>query len=414
MENLNEEKPIKKSKKGLVAILAIIIIAILVGIYCFYNSSSKANNIFVSQINKAIDNMSSAEEYETLNATVALSGKIETEDENIKAIADYINDSKLILNVQADSEAKKESLSLDIDYQNESLMSGKLYYASGDDNIYLYVDELFDKYFKINLNDLENSEETISELEDVFSQGTLSMGQKINQKKAITILKKEIKEKLKPEYFSQEKVDGMKRSTMKLTIGELKKIVAEIATDLKDNEEFLNCYENQDDIKTILQDAISAMSETEEYDNYNIAMSIYTKGLFSKDLAKFEFTVSDDQNQEITFNINKIDDENYEFYMNFKFEENNMNANVDTLKGTLKIEEVDKNTTKCTINADVPDLGKITLNVETKVTENTDLDSIDVSNSVDVNKLTEDDVFTIYTNLQNMKIFSLIAPMFMY
>ena len=58
----------------------------------------------------------------------------------------------------------------------------------------------------------------------------------------------------------------------------------------------------------------------------------------------------------------------------------------------------------------VPDLGKATLNIEIKNDSKTDLDSIDVSDSVDIRNLSQVDSMKIYSNLMSMKIYPLIAP----
>ena len=55
---------------------------------------------------------------------------------------------------------KKALISANIDYQNENLLNGKIYYSNGDENVYVYVQDLFDKYFNgssslLNFNSYE-------------------------------------------------------------------------------------------------------------------------------------------------------------------------------------------------------------------------------------------------------------------
>ncbi len=405
MENENQEQPIKKSKKGLMlCILAIIIIAILVGGVYYYKSQTKAANVFAKQINEVIDSYGEEEEYDTINATVALSGKIDTEEESVKPIAEYINKSKITFNVQMDNKAKTENVNLDVDYDNEKLIKAQAYYADGDNNLYLYVNDLFDKYFKVALD---------SETGEMFNQESLSLGQKLATNKVRKILKQEIKEALKEEYFSQEKVDGEKKSTMKVTVLQLKSIIVEVCNNLQNNEEFLNCYENQNDVKESLAEVVSTIQEEVEYDNYNVEIAIYTKGMFANEVTKVELTIIDENNNKATLNVSKVDDENYEFYVNIQTEENNMEADVNTLKGTLKIEKVNDTTEKYIISMAVPDLGNVTINLEVSAETNKELEKVDVSNNVDVENLSEEDMTKIYTNLQKMKLFELLAPLFM-
>ena len=410
MENLNEEKTAqKKSKAWLWAIIVIvIIIAILVGGYFYYTKTTSASYIFTSQIDKAMDGLVEEEAYNTLNSTVSLSANIETENEEYAELAEYINDGKITLNVQTDYQQKTELLGFDVDYQDESLIAGNVYYADGDNNIYLYVNDLFDKYFKMSIDDIDESGELTELLKQSFVQATET--DKANMDKANSIIKSEIKDKLKEEYFSQEKVDDTKKSTLNLTIGELKNIICEISTDLQNNEEFLKCYQNPTEIKDTLESLNTSLMEKTEYDYLNTDIAIYTKGFLSNNVVKLEISVYDDTDA-VTFVVNKQDDKNYDFYLNIQKTENGMTANVETLNGTLKIEDVNENTKKCVFNVDVPDLGNVTVTMETSTIINGVIEPVDTKNSVDVNSLTDNDYMTIYTNLQSMRLYQLLAPM---
>lgn len=409
MENLNEQEPIKKRKKGLILgiIILILIIAILGGGYFWYNTTSKASNIYLNQIYSAIDSISAENEYETLDTTLLLSGNIETEDKEIKEIAQYINEAKITFNVQADYKAKTETINLGLNYQNEDLLKAQVYYAEGDDNLYLYVNDLFDKYFKINLKELEQNGELTSEMQDLFADNKLTLGQKINMEKSKKILKNEIKLQLSESYFSQEKVDDTVKSTMKLTASQLKNILTQVCNNLQNNQEFLDCYENPNEIKETLSEYVTTINEETEYDALNIEMAIYTKGIFVKELVKVEVNVYDESNNKVTVTVNKIDDENYEYSFTTISVEDDMNYNIT---GTLKLEEISENNGKCIITMNVPEVGTITLNLEANVIENETITSVDVSNNVDINNLTDNDAMTLFTNLQNMKIYQLIVP----
>ena len=410
MGNLNKETPIKKSKKGLVAVLAIVIIAILAGVGYYFLRPVTARDLFISKINATIDESaeSNSAKSEAINSTLTLSGNIESDSEEIKQVADYINQGKFTLNLQADKKAKKVAVSASVDYQGENLLSGKVFYAN-DDNIYVYVQDLFDKYFKFNLKEVLEDE---GSLQGIFEESNLSLGEKINLSKANKILKNEISENLKEEYFVKEEVDGMKKNTLKLTVGELRRIVIDVITSLKDNQDYLNCYEKPDEIKASFEDVINSISKIEnDYDSYTVEISLYTRGI-SKDVQKVDVRVVASDTEEGTFTINKIDDDNYEFNLIVKAEQNNMPVTAEALSGTIKREKVDDNTEKVAVVVDnIPEVGKVTLNIEVKEENTTDLESIDVSNSVDINNLSQTDAITLYTNLMNMKIYSLLAPL---
>ena len=170
----------------------------------------------------------------------------------------------------------------------------------------------------------------------------------------------------------------MNKNTMKLTVSELKEFLTKVVTSLKDNENYLKCFEDSDKVKTSFEDLLDEIDDIDDkYDDVKLEISLYTKGT-SKDIEKMEFKVTSIDNKEITFVINKVDKNNY------------------------------------TISADnIPEIGKATINIEIKNSEATDLNQIDVSDSVDINNMTQSQMMTLYTNLTKMKIYSLIAPFLM-
>ena len=200
---------------------------------------------------------------------------------------------------------------------------------------------------------------------------------KVDIKKASEIIKEEIIKNLKDDYFSKEKVDGMTKNTMKLTVAELKLIVKNIATSLKGNEEFLKCFEKPEDVKNALEESLEEIDDIDsKYNTKNIEFSIYTKGM-KNDLAKFEAKIPASETEEIVLTI------------------------------------VETETDKFEIKVEAAKFGKITLNMEVKNDTNTELDSVDVSNSVEINNMSQADMMKLYGNLMNMKIYQYIAPFLM-
>ena len=377
MEENKKETPTKKSNKGLVAVLAIIVIAILVGVGYYFLRPTSPKDVFVGGINSAFESSEKqlAEEVKKINTTVTLSGNIESSDEEINQVAKYINEGKMSYNVQLDKETKKILLSANIDYQNENLLSGKLYYANGDENVYLYVQDLFDKYFKFNLKEAVKDEDDLSSIQNMFNGDASTTVGKIDSKKVVTILKDTIVSNLKDEYFTKEKVDGLTKNTMKLTITEIKQMIKNIATSLKDNQEFLNCFEKKEEIKEGLEDLLKEIDETDADEEIsNIEVSIYTKGM-KNEVEKFEIKLTNSKSEQMIINI------------------------TETEKG------------KFVIDADIPEVGKVKLNLEVKNDTNTDIENVNVSDSVEINNLSQGDMLKLYGNLMNMKLYKYIAPL---
>lgn len=377
MEENKKETPTKKSNKGLVAVLAIIVIAILVGVGYYFLRPTSPKDVFVGGINSAFESSEKqlAEEVKKINTTVTLSGNIESSDEEINQVAKYINEGKMSYNVQLDKETKKILLSANIDYKDENLLSGKLYYANGDENVYLYVQDLFDKYFKFNLKEAVKNEDDLSSIQNMFNGDVSTTVGKIDSKKVATILKDTIVSNLKDEYFTKEKVDGLTKNTMKLTITELKQMIKNITTSLKDNQEFLNCFEKKEEIKEGLEDLLKEIDETDADEEIsNIEVSIYTKGM-KNEVEKFEIKLTNSKSEQMIINI------------------------TETEEG------------KFVIDADIPEVGKVKLNLEVKNDTNTDIENANVSDSVEINNMSQGDMLKLYGNLMNMKLYKYIAPL---
>ena len=198
---------------------------------------------------------------------------------------------------------------------------------------------------------------------------------KIDSKKVVTILKDTIVSNLKDEYFTKEKVDGLTKNTMKLTITELKQIIKNITTSLKDNQEFLNCFEKKEEIKEGLEDLLKEINEADTNEGIsNIEVSIYTKGM-KNEVEKFEIKLTNSKSEQMIMNM------------------------VETEKG------------KFVIDADIPEVGKVKLNIEVKNDTNTDIENVNVSDSVEINNMSQGDMLKLYGNLMNMKLYKYIAPL---
>ena len=369
--------PTKNGNKGLVAVLAIIIIAILAGVAYYFLKPTSPKDIFVGGIDSVLNQSSEKlqSNVDKINTTLTLSGNIESNDEQVKQLAQYINEGKITYNVQIDRNAKKALIGANIDYKGENLLNGKLFYTN-DDNIYFYVQDLFDKYFKVNLKDAVEDEDSLTSIKNMF-EGNLASTEKVNVKKAASIIKEEISKNLKDDYFSKEKVDGMTKNTMKLTVVEFKKVITNIVTSLKGNEEFLKCFEKTEEVKKALEETIEGLSDTNEnYDNKDLELSLYTNGM-KNEINKFEAKIPTSKEAFIILTIVKTE--------NNKFE----------------------------IKIDADEYGKITLNMEVNNETNTDLDGIDISNNVEINNMSQADMFKLYSNLANMKIYKYIAPYLM-
>ena len=399
----------KKQNSGKALIIAIFIIlalAIAGGVY-YYIKTTTPKNVFVNKINGLMDTSKSqnVKDITKFNTTVSLSGNIETTNKEVAEIANIINNGKIKLNIQSDM--NNTLVNADLDYKNEKLLQAKALYKSGDSNVYIFVQDLFDKYFKVNTNTtLNNNLEVKSDELEL-----------VNQTKAQSIIKEIITKILKEDYFYKENVDGMTKNTMKLSIAEIVEVYNSFITELKDNQEYLNCYKNPEKVKEMFENTQKSVKEA--IDTYNkeidsdktiLEISLYTKG-FSKEAEKIEFKVKTPESEEAKITINKVDKYTYGFSFEYKTEKDGVNVTAEAFKGTVKFEKKDNETVNINLVIDnVPDVGKVTLNMELKNSENVNIEDVNTSNSVDINTMKTEDLFKLYTNLTKMKIYPYIAP----
>lgn len=398
------ENEVKKSKKGLVmAIIAILLIAIIAGLAYYFLRPISPKEVFISQINEAVNESNKLydTQNEKINSSIALTGNIETTNSKFAPIAQYINDGKLDVNIQADTQSKKILLTTNIDYKNQKLLGGKVFYQKGDKNIYLFIQDLYDKYFKINIDDVVNDEEITNAVTN----------SDINLKEASKILISTIEENLKDEYFSQEKVEDMTKNTIRMTTTELADLSTKVITSLKNNESYLACFGNREEIVNGLEEALDEIEDLkEDYENMQMEVSLYTKGIVKK-LQKTEINIAKSEKEQATLTINKIDENKAEFKLDVREIKDEMPVNAEVLKGTITRENVDENTEKYVIVTDnIPNFGKVTLNMEIKNQKETEIDSVNVSDSVKIEEMTQLEMIKLYTNLTKMQIYPLIAP----
>ena len=414
---MEEEKSNNKGKIiGIVIIALIAIVAFCCGYYYYKSNDSKT--VFVSAINKGIDKYEEniSKTCKTQDVTLKLSGNINSDNDDAKKVAEYINKSALQLNTQIDYENKNALIKLGVDYDNDKLIGGRVYYNSNDEMAYGYIEELFDKYFKMDLSSSDYNEmnETFN---DIFeTQSEMKLGEKVSLKKAVKILKEEISDKLNKEYFSKEncKINvaskEVKTTKFKLILTEKQfvEMLQSICKELSENDDFLECWEEKDKIKDALVQLSNQLNETEKNDEVKIEFNIYKKGILNK-FVKFEINMYEVNNEDekISFDIVKENDKRYLFNAKSEIEKENVE-----FSGDVNIEKIDSNTYKYVVGSNIPEFGNITLNIEVSNKLNGTIENINKSDAVSLEDLTEEEQETIYNNLQKMKLYEVLQNIY--
>ena len=405
----------KKSLKMPIIILVAVLVILLVGAIVYVTNSNKPKNIFMGAIDAVLGaSETKTEEIKTVNATVGLGININSQDATIAKVAKYINKAKITLNSQLDLEQEKEFVKLGLDYDNEKVLDAKILYKNQEDNIYAKVEELFDKSFAIEVDgDMKAQFKTIFE-----EAKALSTGVNQNSKKAVVILKDSITNRLKDEYFSQESVEldvngekvNTRKSILTLTPPQLKEVLGGIVSDLKNSEEFINCFveEDREEIKSALNELeTSVNSITSEDENVTVKIIAYTKGM-NNSFVKFEI-VATDSIDEYALSVLKTDVENYKVVVNEKVN----GESSELLNSTITVKNVNDTTTDLTVKINVEELGEVTVNLQVSYVVNEPIESIDTTNSVNIEELTEADQQKIMTNLEGMKIYKIVQEIIM-
>lgn len=406
----------KKTFKMPLIIVVAMLILLLVGGIVYITNSSKPKNIYLGAINSFLDSAESDQgNIKTANATLGLGININSQNSQIAKVAEYINKAKITMNAQLDVEQEKEIVKLGVVYDNENVIDAKLSYKNQENNIYAKVEELFDKTFAIEID-----EETKKQFNMIFEEAkNLKLEENAASRKVEKIFKETISDNLKDEYFTQEEIEleigeekvKTKKSVLTLTDVQLQEVLSGIVKELKNNEEFMECYREEDKSKVleILKELETTANEiNSEITDTTFVFNVYTKGISNK-FVKFELVLKD-QKTENVISLTKNDAENYEFLVTNKYLSSaigNTEAQ-EVLSGMIMVKDVNDTTKDFVIVLNIDGIGEVTVNLQVSYVINQPIENLDTSNSVNIESLTEIDQQKIMTNLQNMKIYTLV------
>lgn len=377
--NTNFNKP-KKSNTGLIVaiVLIIAIIGSLVGAMLYFSSSKQVFSAMVKKVtNPLIETV--GKDYDSFVTTFDLSTNAEFEQNSDMAMFnDLFNNISLSGKVGLDYKNKLAYMEFDGDYTNEEILSAKMYFE--DSKGYAYLNNIFDKYISVDIDGYD----------DIFAQTDLND----ELESIIKGFRDSLNKSLKSDYFTKTKVNGLSKHTLVLNQKNFSEITVSMFKYLKENDEFISSAASisemdKQEIIDMLNDSIEEIESVEEYDTEEIIeISIYTKGLLNK-FAKFEISMESEQ---ILIYLEKEDKEDYVY----GFE----TAGTEMLTGKLHYKDGKETELGLTVELDGMSLGfDLTYNVE----YDEKIEKVDVSNSVNVENLTETDANSILEKLSNNK-----------
>ena len=397
MENFEKESKKKKSG-GLLVVLLLIIIAIAAGAGYYFWKISKPKYVF----EKSIDGLLSSDisttnditKFKTAKITTDISAKVNSEEDEMKAIAEILNDAKLTLTTEVDFENKEDVVGVKLVKEKDDLLDAKMKIEEESQKMYIDLGELFGKTIKLNVKDVLDDE--------IKTQDTSvsSIGQMVNELKAEQIAKTEIKKQLKDEYFSTEKVslDGtnLTKNELKISGKEFVEMLKTICNDLSNNEEFLACYEDKDAVKDSFKDFAENIDDIDVDKDTYIIIDIYTSGIM-KNVERTDISV-DDGTEKITLQLTENGEGRYiyKIVVNDKTE----------VEGYLKL-KIDKKDFAFEISMKYEET-EVTLNIHGNVVYDEEIEKFDTKESVEMDDITMEDYYEIMGNLSESKLYQIV------
>lgn len=373
----------KKNSKVLL-ICSIVLVILVIGCLGFlYTHKSSPEKVFSTLIEKANKEVKNKVDLNQVSTDFELSFKVDAGEE-AKEMTDLINALLLKGNVNVDLKTNELVVGLKADYENKELINVKSY--TDTKTMYIDLNDLFDKVLSLKLETEENKFElNVDDVKTIYEE-----------------VYKAVKLALEEGTYTKKdaEVNGSKVTENILTIdnNNKDKIVKAFVNYLKDNDKFISALskltgEKKDDIKSMLNEEVKL---DELKDTYTI--SIFTKGL-NNDLVKVSFS---ENNTEI-LSVVKASKDTYD--MKFSIDKDSMNCT---------IKEETKNKVNSTCKLEIEGV-KVEYNYKIEVKENQKLEKPNISNSVSIENLTEEDTNKIMENLSKKdgveKIMELISSM---
>ena len=310
----NEQVSNKKGAKivALIAIIAVIAV-IIVGIIYYTVICAKPDRMYKKVVESKIDAYTKEvldTDYKTSKTTLKLSANVNPTNDDIldEDVIKLINNTKIDFNVQTDNENKKIIVNLESDYENEDLLNMQVYSDVANKESYVYFKDFLNKYIEADLDD-----EIYTNYSELLDNQKISSDKKESFKKAMKILKKEVKDSIKSEYCSSQKeeitVNGKTikttKNTIKMNAKQLKNEITTISNNLKNNEEFLNCFEDKDEITDSLEKILDSAEDIKDNEESYIEINTYTSG-FMKKIEKVSVNCySSNSKQNVTIELTK-------------------------------------------------------------------------------------------------------------
>ena len=395
MDNFEDGQKTKKSG-GLLVVLLLVIIIVAAGAGYYFLKINKPRYVFEKVIDGFVssDNMENID-YKTAKVTANVTAKINSDEEEVEAISDLLNDAKLTIVSEVDTENKKDCIGLKLTKASDKLVDAKLMLDEESKNMYVDLGDFFEKTLQVDLSEvLEDEIEA-----DITDTKISSFGQMINQLKAEQIVKDTVKSQLKEEYFSLETVtvDGknLTKNELKLSGEEFVTIVKNIFNDLANNEEYLSCYKEKEDVKDSLKEVVDSLEDVDVNKKTYIIVDIYTSGIM-KNVERVDFII-DDGEDKVALQITKKADGQYTY---------KLGDDKTSIEGEVKI-NLGKADYEFEISMKYEET-EFVFNLNGDIVYDEAIATVNTKGAVDVEDLSMEDIYEIMGNFSESKLYEII------
>ena len=384
-----------KKKKNILPIIIILILVAIVGALAavYFLVLTTPKNIFNKALESGVEYLSASftdfGKYNTITGNGSLSYEIKSEDANMQTTLDLFNGIALNYEYGIDYNNKLMNLNLDSTYNNEKLLDLDMY--TENNKAYMLFVDIYNTYITTPIegyDDLFNMDINQEEISIIINSFSSALSKSLTDEdfvKSEEILK-----------INGEEVKTNKNSFV-LNDKNVNRISKSVITNLKDDADFISAFnriinDNSVDIKSILEDTINNIGETDGSDTV-IAVSIYTKGIMNE-VVGFSAEVKDDET--IKMFVNKTDSVTYSIVITKGSEElmtGSIRANINKTETT--------NNSNIELMLSMKNYGSLKLNLDNNTNYNAIFNKPDISKNITMEELPENWMTNIATGAMN-------------
>ena len=399
---VNETNTQKKKRHSVITFAVLIIVALLVlGVAGFLMFSLNAEKLYKGIIEKGINSFMQSPVFTADSAKIDASVSLKSDAEELS----IINNLSAGVNIQYDLNTNEVLGKVKVNNDEESYLDLQLLVNLLEKKLYIGESNIYDKMISIDIPD-----EALDNIESEDDDGSLII-EKINRNTASKRLTKAINNSLSKDLFANEKATitvnekekKVKDYVLKMTSKQLAEVINNTISTLKEDKEFLSCYEDEEKIKELLDD-LSSSIEYSESEESTVEFHIYTSGLFNN-FEGVTVAVTDELEDRTVVDIRKNDEKTY--VVSSRVEE--YGNTQDEFSIVVTVNKATEQDIDLDMSFEIEDVGEMTINYALNCVYNQGVDALDIGNSVNYQDLTSDEVNEMYENFQNSSLYSIFS-----